>query len=196
MLTTLSLIIDIAILMALIATIFYAMRLSKSLNNFKNHRKEFDALMMTLSKNIEQAYGAIDNLREAGQESGQELKEATGDARYLIDELKQVNEVSDSLAHRLEKLATQSRQNTTGADYDVQDDEADSPSWQDSLPVRDGAQEDEKEIGGFAIQDKDYDAGNVKDVDFQKRDAGNNNKNFASQAEQDLYEALHKTKKP
>lgn len=203
MLPTLSLIIDIAILTALIATIFYAIRLSKSLNNFKNHRKEFDALMMILSKNIEQAYGAIDSLREAGQESGQELKDATGDARFLIDELKQVNEASDSLAYRLEKLATKSRKNMTGsdesadnnADYNVgENTESKTPSWQDSLPVRDHAEENE-EVGGFAIQDKDYDASVVKDVDFKARDAGNTNKSFASQAEKDLYEALHKNKK-
>jgi len=60
-----SLILDIIVLLCLGATIFYAMRLSTALNNFKAHRKEFEGLMADLSQNIAQAQAAMTGMKAA-----------------------------------------------------------------------------------------------------------------------------------
>ncbi len=187
---TLSIIIDLIVLLALGVTIFYAVRLSASLNNFKNHRKEFDALIANLSSNIEQAYIAIDKLREASQESGSALQDNVSEARFLIDELKQVNAVSDSLAGRLERAATESRHSVPTDDYTAEFQEDETPSWEDSLPFQ--SQQEEEEQGGFTIQDREY-SSTVTDISTGRRD-NPSGKVFASQAEKELFEALQKKK--
>ena len=51
----LGLVLDIAVLIALGFTIFYCLKLSRSMNNFRQHRQEMAALIADLSKNIDEA---------------------------------------------------------------------------------------------------------------------------------------------
>ena len=199
----LSLMMDIAVLLALAVTIFYAVRLSNSLNAFKSHRAEFENLMTKLASDIENAYRAIDALKEASEQMGQELQESLSDSQYMIDELRQVNEAGDSLAQRLEQLALKGRQiyapseaPATVDDFsDAQDvDEvSEMPSWQSTLSVKmrddeaastapNGA---ESAAGLFSIRDPDYERGGADTAPETE---------FSSQAEKELYEALQRRK--
>ena len=196
---TLSLAMDIVVLLALGVTIFYAVRLSQSLNAFKQHRSEFDALIKVLSDNIEQAYRAIDELKGSSEKAGRDLQEALNDSQYMIEELRMVNDASDSLSRRLEDLAVKGRhvnpapvREASSPEVAVSEaePEGEGSSWQSTLSVkmRDEAAAAPARAGGegasiFSIRDPDHDA-----------DTGSNDA-FASKAEQELFEALQGKKR-
>jgi hypothetical protein len=202
--TSLSLILDIFVLCGLGITIFYALRLSASLNNFRQHRAEFNVLFERLAKNIDQAYVAIDTLKKSSKESGEELQESVSEARFLIDELQMINETGNNLAQRLENLAEKSRYATTrghrgASDYrdsfDDHDEDGgdDGSGWQDTLKKHSDPAEDNAG-SPFSIQDKDFDTSTV--TEFNPRQVGSaSDQQFSSQAEKELYEALQKKKK-
>lgn len=196
----LSLIMDIIVLCALGAAIFYMIRLSNSLNQFKQYRSEFQLLLAELSGHIEKAYHAIDNLKSTSKDTALELGEAVSEAKFTLDEMTQVNEASESLARRLENAAGQgSRAQTIPAAYDDERPEdlvdtatpakTSAPSWRDTLTAR---EQPPKQAGPFAIRDPDFDGDdNVAPI---KSGAPSGGKQFASQAEKDLYEALQQKK--
>jgi len=103
-----SLILDIIVLLCLGATIFYAMRLSTALNNFKAHRKEFEGLMADLSQNIAQAQAAMTGMKAASKKTSADLQEKISDAVALCDELQLMTEMGNRLAQRLEEKSDQS----------------------------------------------------------------------------------------
>lgn len=221
---TLSIFIDVIVLVMLAITIFYALRLSQSLNSFKKNKSEFEKLILQLSGHIEKAYNAIDSLKTTSKTTASELDEAISEARFLLDELKQVNGASDNLAARLEKLAQQtSKSRATALAADIadladisEDDRTDTlpasnkqKSWSETLPKPNPPLP--KSGGGFAIRDPDFGAGDndpfsddpfddedasdrVTSVNFKREDK-NPPKKFASKAEQDLYESLQKKTK-
>lgn len=194
---------DIIVLCALGATIFYAMRLSQSLNNFKQYRGEFQQLLAELSDHIEKAYGAVDSLKNTSQKTGADLNEAVNEAKFTLDEMMQVNEASESLARRLEMAASQGRQAAQEDRlYDVpptidepvyeepvnafQENLNTATSWQDTLNVRKAAAP-EAASDGFAIRDPDYE-------DDAPASKTSNVSSFGSQAEKELFEALQRNK--
>ena len=164
-----SVIMDFVVLAALGGTIFYAMRLTQSLNNFKNSRNELKDLILELTKNIDQAQNAIEGLKKASNTAADDLDGVLHDSRKMSEELKLINDTSNALAGRLEKLASEGRRSAPAApaaeevQYDEQEDNIETPS--------------------FFIQDRD------------RGDEGEGTQEFSSQAEKDLYEALQKNKK-
>lgn len=101
----LSITIDILIMIGLGVTIFFAFRLSKSLNSFKEQRQAFQALIVDLTTNIDKAQTSIAQLKETAGSTGEDLEKVIGEARFLADELKLMNEAGESLANRLETVA-------------------------------------------------------------------------------------------
>lgn len=200
---TLSLMMDIVVLLALGVTIFYAVRLSNSLNAFKKYRSEFETLIKTLSDNIDQAYGAIEALKGASEQAGRDLQDTLSDSQYMIDELRLINEASDNLAHRLEQAALKGRKpdeavqaHQGGGAGTKADRDEDDPSWQSTLSVkmRDDKKGEASKAPAKKAADKDgASIFSIRDPDYE-RDAGSNDA-FASQAEQDLYEALQGKKR-
>lgn len=168
----LSIILDIAVLIGLGFTIFYCLKLSNSMNNFRQQRTDMNHLIEKLSKNIDEALRAIDGLKIAGDRSGRELQKIINESKAMADELNIINEAGNNLATRLESLADGNRFNATYAEGpDVIDE-----------PVRRSAE------GGFFIQDRDYNDEGFADND-DLPEAGQ------SQAEKELLEALRKNKK-
>ena len=55
----LSLLLDVIVLAGLGVTIFYCIRLSTSLNNFRQYRQEFNVLLQDLSQNIDKAQNGV-----------------------------------------------------------------------------------------------------------------------------------------
>ena len=208
-------IMDLVVLVALGVTMFYAMRLSNSLNAFKKNKAEFEETVRTLSVQIDNAYEAIGNLKQASGQIGDDFQESISDAKYMLDELRQVNEVSDSLAHRLEVLAQKGRQSYAPSaedniapaaeevviDQDAGGETEDTPpkvrSWKSALsgkgkPKAKGPEpaKEQETASVFSIRDPDYDA-------FSHEDSSHSDEasSFASQAEKDLYEVLKSRKR-
>lgn len=191
----LSLIMDVAVLTGLAATLYYAMRLSKSLDGFRKYRQEFGALIGDLSRNIDKAQQAIQAMRSASTESGGNLQEVIDEARLLADELQLINQASNSLATRLETLAQ--KNSAAARQYDAPyqpradiPDAPAAPQESDYFSAVPRAEKPALKAGrgagqSFAIQDRDYDeTGDAADP------AG-----FESRAERELFEALQKNQK-
>lgn len=105
----LGLILDIVIIALLGATIFYAIRLSRHLDVFRSNRSDMERLIRELSMQITRAQEGVSSLDAAAKESGDELRDLVNKSRALSEELAMMNEAGNSLAGRLEGLATRNR---------------------------------------------------------------------------------------
>jgi hypothetical protein len=168
------LILDALVLVMLAVTVFYAGRLSLHLKNFRDSRKSLEGLLERLSENIDRADRAIAGMREVARDSGAALHEKIKDAQSLADELQVMQEAGNNLAGRLEKLADR---NSLSNDF----------SFEKSPPIRAG------EARGFAIRDTEFERDGLDDdselTGFSDDAAP---ENFASRAEQELFEALQR----
>lgn len=168
------LILDIVILAGLGGFIFYALQLSRALNAFRAHRNEFDGIMKNLTKHIDDAQIAVNELKETSQNSGDDLHKLVRDAQYLADELQQINEISESLASRLENAAERGRKNLQIPDDDL---------GENVSPISKKRSKDES----FMIHDPDFDEDIIDDDPDME--------GLSSAAEKELYKALKKNKK-
>lgn len=177
----LSVILDVVVLMALGGTIYYAMRLSNALDNFRTQRSELKSLIADLGAHIDEAQNAIAGLKKASDVAADNLDDVVHDAKRMAQELKLINEASDAMADRLERVAIA----RSGGEY------------HDPRPFEEDLEKLEKDFAGdedivapsFFIQDSHFDE--EEDVDWGDEQGG---EGFASQAEKDLYEALQKNK--
>jgi chromosome segregation ATPase len=180
---SLSLLMDVLVLAGLGATIFYALKLSRSLDNFKKSRQEFSNLIFELSSHIETANRAIENLKQASLQTGESLNRVVKEGKYLADELDLMNKAGNSLAQRLETLAEKNRRIAQG--LDVYEDEAEPASA--AAPQKPAPRAPQNDAGpSFFIQDRDY--GDEDDTDFN--DDEGDLSGLQSQAERELFEAL------
>lgn len=102
---SLSLALDVVILVALGAAIFHARRLSRQFAEIQADRKAFDKLIEAINNAAARADGATRALKEAAQQGGDRLQDRISAARGLADELEIIVEAGDHLARRLEALA-------------------------------------------------------------------------------------------
>lgn len=182
MIAYLSLAMDLFVLIALVGTIYYAMRLSRNLANFKNARNELKSLILDLTQNIDKAQASIDALKQSSASSATDLEDVMHDAKRMTEELKMMNEAGDNLANRLEGLAERNRKIAQGMEptYEPEDDYLDE---EPEFDQRSSSKHDNIETPSFFIQDREFD-----DEDGAADE-------FSSQAERELYEALKKNKK-
>lgn len=182
----LNIILDIIVLIFLGVTIYYALKLSKSLNSFRAYRQEFNALIADLGNNIEEAHNVIGKMKESGGKSGKDLEALLKESALLADELQFINEAGNNLAKRLEGLAeknsriAQGIEDEDGAEYDEQLYKH-VEQMEKKSPISGGAEPE----GLFSIQDRD----------FGYDDAGTAATGLKSQAEIELFEALQRNKK-
>ena len=101
---------DILILIALGATIFHALRLSKQFEKMQADRRAFEQLIAALNVASSRAEAAIRVLREAASEGGETLQERINKGRALADELEIIIQAGDSMANRLTETAAKGRQ--------------------------------------------------------------------------------------
>ncbi len=179
----LSIILDIAVLIVLGITIFYCMKLSKSMSNFRRHRQEMNKLIDNLSKNIDEALRAIDGLKITGDRSGKDLQKIINESRKTADELRAINESSNSMANRLESLAERNRLIAQGFE-----DPGDYEAPASPAPPQRSAS---REKPAFFIHDRDYN--DTRPVGSEDDDVP---EHIQSQAEKELFHALRKSKKP
>ncbi len=100
---------DIVILVLLAATIFYAVRLTRHLNQFRSNRQDMERLIRELSMQITRAQEGVSTLDEVSRTMGDELRTSITKGRALADELTIITEAGNNLASRLENLATRNR---------------------------------------------------------------------------------------
>lgn len=168
----LSLILDFVILVALVGTIYYAFTLSRSLNNFKKQREEMKTMINELVKNIDDAQTAIDGLKAASHIAADNLDDVLHESRKMADELRIINDTSNSLANRLEKTASGTRTARPPVAFDEDD-------FDDEIADKKASSSEVIEPPSFFIQDRDFeDDGDLgEDADL-------------SRAERELIEAL------
>jgi len=182
---TLSLFLDVLILLGLVATIYFALKLSRSLRNFRKQRKQFESMMRELSDNIDKAHASLMMMRGGAGSFEADIGESLGEARALLDELKMMNQSGNNLADRLEQLASRSRYSQASESYgDALDDDMlhennDEDAFDEAIYGNIAALEKHAEDDqAFSIQDRDFDSSSAP-----------------SQAEQELVRALKHNKR-
>lgn len=122
---------DCLIMLLLIITIFYCMRLSrlyKVFSQLKNDKQEIEVLIQQLSKIIDTANQAIQDMKDAAREDGTDLQKHIDEAHTLSDELEIILTSGNNLATRLQNLVEQvgsQKEKDTPAD-DAEEDEMDA----------------------------------------------------------------------
>lgn len=202
------LVLDIVVIAMLGVTIFYALRLSRHLETFRSNRADMQTLIRELGSQITKAQEGIGALDDMSRERGDELRRLVAKAQGLLDELHLMTESGDSLATRLEGLATKNRamidklgQATTGAVY---------PGGKpDSFPPEPLAAPSKREertpprtsprtpLGSspFTIRDPDFTEGDADGNEARASRAdipSRRGEDFSSEAERDLADALRR----
>ncbi len=194
---------DVAILVLLAGTVFFAFRLNLNLKHFKDSRSQMEGLVNRLAVNIERAEKAIAGLQVSARNSGADLDKKIKESKFLSDELKFMSEAGNNLATRLEKLADRNREliekieaggglgiapSSVGAPIVVRDVPREAKA---SNPLRDL----EEEPLGFMIQDREFEEDDVFDeLDALDAELEGATSGLQSQAEREFFEAFHKRK--
>src|SRR5262245_25835633 len=97
----LGIILDCVVLIFLGITIYYAVKLTESLNTFRSTRQEFDRIMHNLNRNINDAHTGIDGLKRAAKETGQDLQKIISDSRKMAVQLETINEDAAKLLEQM-----------------------------------------------------------------------------------------------
>lgn len=189
---------DIAILLLLAATVFIGFRLSVSLRHFRESRFEMEGLLNRLTSNIDSAENAIAGLQNAAKNSGVNLQAIINDSKFLVDELKFMNEAGNSLAGRLEKLAEKNRelveQVEAAGGIGPQEIHYQRPAPEAARPkIHDVFMDDDSAPLGFMIQDREFDE--EAEAEFLLSEADDMMPALQSQAERELFEALSRHKR-
>lgn len=194
---SLSLILDVVILVLLGLTIVYAARLSLQLRRLRDSKSDLDKVVRDLIKNLDRADRAIMGLKETAREAGGDLQNAIDRAVSIADELEVVNDSGNRLAAKLETLLDAARPIATGASAmpkaapqvhaPVQEAGSD---YAKHLRKLDPADEKITRPTGFAIRDADAERGEDP-LKMAEDDAA---MGLYSEAERDLFRAMKGTK--
>lgn len=192
---------DIVIIALLGATIFYAMRLSRHLDVFRSNRTDMERLIRELSTQITRAQEGVTALDDAAKESGDELRDLVNKSRALSEELALMNEAGNSLAERLEGLATRNRviadeMGSTAMNLVTPGSRLQSSLAAERRPLGSAAPAEEKPVtpykpSGFMIRDPDFSADDDRPMSKEDRDFADG---FESQSERDLAAAMRRRK--
>jgi hypothetical protein len=198
----LSLLLDGIILVLLGATIFYAIRLNKSLGEFRTSRVGMDRLLNDLTGQIDRAGQAIQNLRDGAKESGRELQSRINEANALSQELQILMESADNMAERLEQNAPRAPRRSGPAPAAAAPQiQPPAQSWErEPAPRRATPMPAPAGSAAFAIRDPEFDRDEMEeesDDDFflTRNEESEDPAQFTSLAEKDLFDALRRRQK-
>ncbi|PCJ97531.1 MAG: hypothetical protein COA45_09705 [Zetaproteobacteria bacterium] len=212
-----ALFLDIIILAFLGATIFYVMRLSRNLNTFKAHRREFNNVITSLLSSIDQAERSIQTLKQVSAQEAGDLEDLILQSKAMSEELKIINEAGEGMAKRLEVLAEKNREavqmsrssarpsvsslrSPPSRSRRTQGDSAHGRSEKDYTSTLKNVEKptEEMEMPSFMIQDRD-----IADLDTLENNLDSSVSNdsddmpeeLQSQAERELFDALRASKR-
>ena len=143
----LSLLLDVAVLLALGVGVYFAIKITRVLDNFKKARKEMNGMVQTLTQQINLAEKSIESLKYESYETADELRNLIKKAAPLAGELKVMSEAGSHIADRLETASEKVPSSIAPVNVQSMDWGADSNSDNDDI-FEDADDE-------FAIQDHD-----------------------------------------
>lgn len=103
---TLSLLIDLIMIVLLVLMIASTIPLNARLKTLKDSRKAFEALAQQFEASSQRADASIKSLHQAALNTGDDLQKTIADAKALRDELSIMIDSADRLAHRLGSAAS------------------------------------------------------------------------------------------
>ncbi|HYC04212.1 MAG TPA: DUF6468 domain-containing protein, partial [Azospirillaceae bacterium] len=101
-----SLVLDVAIVGLLVATIVYAIRLNRQIATLKDARGELEGLVREFTEATGQADASVRGMRKAAAESGENLQHLIERAAKLKEEMEFIIQAADMMANRLETAST------------------------------------------------------------------------------------------
>jgi len=104
-----AIIIDIVILIALVATSVFAIRLSRQFSILHTDRESLENLVTNLSNAVDRAESAIQSMKKTAMTEGEGLQASINKSRQISQELEIMIEAGDNLAERLQNIAQSSR---------------------------------------------------------------------------------------
>lgn len=188
--SNLSLVFDIVITLLLGATIFFAIKLSRHLDAFRSNRSNMENLIRELSTQITRAQEGISELDEMSASRGDELRRSISKAQALIDELDVMVESGDSLAKKLEAMATRNREIVDEIDTKTKDmlyPAKPSTPRQSTTLVAEKRPRYEDTLAKASITEDDASPFAIRDPDYN-----GDGESYGSKAERELAEALKK----
>jgi hypothetical protein len=106
-------ILDIVTIFVMSVAVYYAVSLNRSLMRARDGRVELTQLIANLSEALNRADVAVKTMKVTASDYELSLQKQIAVSRGLIDELSFINDTSNALANRLERLASLAR-GTTG----------------------------------------------------------------------------------
>lgn len=98
----LNIILDIVVAGLLVATIVYAVLLSRRLGALRNDKQQLEELVSSLDASSQRAEGSIAALRETAERIGQQLQQRIDQGKALQGDLSYIIDLGGGLADRLE----------------------------------------------------------------------------------------------
>jgi hypothetical protein len=114
-------IIDVLTICVMTAAVYYAIRLNRSLTRARDGRSELIQLIASLTEAQGRAEAAIQNMKLTAAEYELSLTKQIAVSRGLAEELSMINESSNTLATRLERMAPIARSHIEGGRYADED---------------------------------------------------------------------------
>jgi hypothetical protein len=99
---TLSVMLDMVVAGLLVATIVYAVLLSRRLGALRNDKEQLEALVRSLDDSVRRAESGIAALKDAAAEIGHELQQRLDRGQALRTDLTYIIDLAGGLADRLE----------------------------------------------------------------------------------------------
>jgi hypothetical protein len=99
---TLNIVLDVVVSGLLLATIAYAMLLSRRLGALRNDKEALEALVASLDSSSQRAESGIAALKDAAERIGQQLQQRVDQGKALQGDLSYIIDLGSGLADRLE----------------------------------------------------------------------------------------------
>lgn len=107
-----NIVLDVIVAGLLLATIAYAILLSRRLGALRNDKQQLEALVSSLDISSQRAEAGIASLKEAAERIGQQLQQRVEQGKALQTDLSYIIELGGSLADRLEGTIRARRDDT------------------------------------------------------------------------------------
>lgn len=106
---TLTVMLDVLVAGLLVATIIYAILLSRRLGALRNDKQQLEALVRSLDESARRAETGVASLKQAADQIGQELQQRIDRGQGLRTDLTYMVDLAGNLADRLESVIRSSR---------------------------------------------------------------------------------------
>jgi hypothetical protein len=115
----LNIVLDVVVAALLLATIAYAILLSRRLGALRNDKRQLEALVSSLDISSQRAEAGIASLKDAAEQIGQQLQQRLEQGRALQTDLSYIIDLGGGLADRLEDSIRARRDESKSASASV-----------------------------------------------------------------------------